>query len=322
MDNLNDTAPTLESLDLSGIPGIEEYLGTSTPETPIEAPVVEEPIAEIAPEAATDEGPISWASIAEDLPEPLHETLRPIVDEWSRKYSRVQEEAAPYYNLVNNGFSPDEIEMAAALQRALATDPQGFYEQMGQAYGYAQAQKIAELEQKVQQVTAPVQATGEKNWWEEEEAGTTAPAAQAPLQADPRIDQMEQELEQLRAMQEQVQEQQRLDEGRAQMEIELASIRQKYGDYDEEEVVRRAVANHHADGDASLTRAFHEYKDMEERIRADLASRQKVAPKVMGAASGMAPSEPPAKLDTDDARRQAALELAIRLGATPPNGSR
>jgi hypothetical protein len=133
---------------------------------------------------------------------------------------------------------------------------------------------------------------------------------------------MEQELEQLRAMQEQVYEQQRLDEGRAQMEIELASIRQKYGEYDEEEVVRRAVANHHVDGDASLTRAFHEYKDMEARYMADISSKQKSAPKVMGASSGMVPSEPPAKLDTDDARRQAALELAIRLGATPPNGSR
>lgn len=318
MDNLNDTTPSVDALDLSGIPGIEEYLGKPAPEV---EEVVEEAIEDTyseQPEAT--EGPISWASISEDLPEPLHETLRPIVDEWSRKYERVREEAAPYYNLVDSGFSAEEIQMAAALQRALATDPEGFYDQMGQAYGYAQAQKLAELEQKVQQIQPAAQTSAEKNWWEEEEATATEPAAR--VLADPRIDQMEQELEQLRAMQEQVQEQQRQEEGRAQMEIELASLRQKYGEYDEEEVVRRAVANHHADGDASLARAFHEYKDMEARIRADIASKQKTAPKVMGAASGMAPSEPPAKLDSDDARRQAALELAIRLGATPPNGSR
>lgn len=314
MDNLNDTTPSVEALDLSGIPGIEQYLGTPEPEA-------EQPIEDTYTEAAeVSEGPISWSSISEDLPEPLHETLRPIVDEWSRKYERVREEAAPYYNLVESGFSSEDIEMAAALQRALATDPQGFYEQMGQAYGYAQAQKIAELEQKVQQVVAPTQQSGEKNWWEEEE--TTTPNEQTRVVTDPRIDQMEQELEQLRAMQEQVYENQRLEEGRAQMEFELAVLREKYGEYDEEEVVRRAVANHHSDNDASLMRAFHEYKDMEERIRADLASKQKTAPKVMGGASGMMPAEAPKQLDSDDARREAALALAIRLGATPPNNSR
>lgn len=315
MDNLNDTTPSVEALDLSGIPGIEEYLGTPAPE-------VEEAIEDTYSESeASPEGPISWASISEDLPEPLHETLRPIVDEWSRKYERVREEAAPYYNLVESGFTSEEIEMAAALQRALATDPQGFYEQMGQAYGYAQAQKIAELEQKVQQVVAPNQQAGEKNWWEEEEEASI-PNEKTRVVADPRIDQMEQELERLREMQEQVYENQRLEEGRAQMEFELAVLREKYGEYDEEEVVRRAVANHHSDNDASLARAFHEYKDMEERIRADIASKQKTAPKVMGGASGMMPAEAPKKLESDEARREAALALAIRLGATPPNNSR
>jgi hypothetical protein len=318
MDNLNDTTPSIAGLDLSGIPGIEEYLGTPAAEEAVEPSVAEEAIVDTYSDAP--EGPISWASISEDLPEPLHETLRPIVDEWSRKYERVREEAAPYYNLVDSGFTNEEIQMAAALQRALATDPEGFYDQMGQAYGYAQAQKIAQLEERVQQIQPSAQVSGEKNWWEDDDV--TTPNEQTRVVSDPRIDQMEQELEQLRAMQEEVQEQQRLDEGRAQMEIELASIRNKYGEYNEEEVVRRAVANHHVDGDASLTRAFHEYKDMEARYMADIASKQKTAPKVMGASSGMVPSDPPAKLDTDEARRQAALELAIRLGATPPNGSR
>lgn len=318
MDNQNDNI-TVDNLDLSGIPGIEEFLGSPVKEEAIEPPAEPE-YASSETETVSDEGMISWSKFAEDLPEPLHEQFKPIVDEWSRQYNRVSEEASPYYALRDAGFSPEEISMAANLQRALADDPQGFYEQMGQAYGFAQQQQLVELQQQVQQLrTAPpaqpaaTEQTG--NWWEEEEAtAPTAPPTQV-VYDDPRYAQLEQELESLRGMQEQVLERQRLDEGRAQMDIELTNIRGKYGEFDEEEVVRRALANYSVDGDASLTRAFHEMKDLEERVAQRYVTKQKSAPKVMGSANGI-PSAAPAKaIDTEDARRQAALELAIRMGA-------
>ena len=62
MDNLNDTAPTVESLDLSGIPGIEEYLGTPATEEAIESSASEEAIADTYSEVS--ESAISWASIS------------------------------------------------------------------------------------------------------------------------------------------------------------------------------------------------------------------------------------------------------------------
>lgn len=312
MDNQNDNI-TLESLDLSGIPGIEEFLGTPAKEEAIAAPVEPEYESQET-EAVSDDDIISWSKFAEDLPEPLHEQFKPIVDEWSRQYNRVAEEASPYYQLREAGFTPEEISMAANLQRALAEDPQGFYEQMGQAYGFAQQQQLAELQEQVQQLRTPpkTEAAATGNWWEEEEA-TAAAEPQAAY--DPRYAQLEQELETLRGMQEQVLERQRLDEGRAQMEIELTTIRNKYGEFDEEEVVRRALANYSLDGDANLTRAFHETKDLEQRVAQRYATKQKSAPKVMGSANGMPPAAPAKTLDSEDARRQAALELAIRMGA-------
>jgi len=311
-DNQNDNI-TVESLDLSGIPGIEEFLGSPAKEEAIESPVEAEYEPQEA-EAVSDSDVISWSKFAEDLPEPLHEQFKPIVDEWSRQYNRVSEEASPYYQLREAGFSPEEISMAANLQRALAEDPQGFYEQMGQAYGFAQQQQLAELQQQVQQLKTPPAAgqTTTGNWWEEEET-TAAPEVQAV--ADPRYAQLEQELAVLRDMQEQVLERQRLDEGRAQMEIELTTIRNKYGEFDEEEVVRRALANYSVDGDASLARAFHETKDLEQRVAQRYATKQKSAPKVMGSANGMPPAAPAKTADTEEARRAAALELAIRMGA-------
>jgi hypothetical protein len=312
MDNQNDNI-TVESLDLSGIPGIEEFLGSPAKEEAIESP------AEIQYEtqetdSVSEDGMISWSKFAEDLPEPLHEQFKPIVDEWSRQYNRVSEEASPYYELREAGFTPEEISMAANLQRALAEDPQGFYEQMGQAYGFAQQQQLAELQQQVQQMKSPPAAgqTATGNWWEEEE--DAAPEMQQSL-SDPRYSQLEQELAILRDMQEQVLDRQRLDEGRAQMEIELTTIRNKYGEYDEEEVVRRALANYSLDGDASLVRAFHETKDLEQRVAQRYATKQKSAPKVMGSASGMPPAAQARAVDTEEARRAAALELAIRMGA-------
>lgn len=311
MDNQNDTTHSIENLDLSGIPGIEEYLPQSTTaETSTEEAIEYE--AETP--APANDGPISWEKFAEDLPEPLHEQFKPIVDEWSRQYNRVAEEASPYYALREAGFTPEEIEMAANLQRALANDPQGFYQQMGEAYGFAQQQQLAELQQQVQQLRQPQSETASANWWEEDEQQ----APDATQVVDPRFEAVQQELEQLRQMQEQVLERQRLDEGRAQMEIELANIRNTYGEFDEEEVVRRALANYNLEGDASLVRAFHEVKDFENRVAQRYASKQKQAPKVMGSANGAPPAPPAAPLDTEDARRQAALDLALRMGAANP----
>jgi hypothetical protein len=314
MDNLNDTNLTVDNLDLSGIPGIEEFL-------PGNAAQGAEEVEYVTPsEDSSEDSPISWSKFAEDLPEPLHETFKPIVDEWSRQYNRVSEEASPYYNLREQGFTPEEIEMAANLQRALANDPEGFYSQMGQAYGFAQQQQLQELQQQVQELSrpAPRQAsTGTGNWWEEEEE--TQEAQQPQQIIDPRFEQLESELEQLRAMQEEVFERQRLDEGRSQMEYELATIRTKYGEFDEEEVVRRALANYNLEGDASLARAFHEVKDFEQRVAQRVTTKRSQAPKVMGSANGVPPAAAPAAINTEDARRQAALELAIRMGAIQGN---
>jgi hypothetical protein len=311
MDNQNDNI-TVESLDLSGIPGIEEFLPGNAKSEAVEEPTATEEYPQEAAEDSYDGGPISWSKFSEDLPEPLHEQFKPIVDEWSRQYDRVTEEATPYRQLREAGFTPEEISMAANLQRALAEDPQGFYEQMGQAYGYAQAQQLAELTQEVSQLRQQP-ATTEGNWWEED---VNAPGAQAAEQVfDPRVAQLEQEIESLREMQEQVLDRQRMDEGRAQMEIELTNIRGKYGEFDEEEVVRRALANYSLDGDASLSRAFHETKDLEERVAQRYATKQRSAPKVMGAASGMPAGAPAKAIDSEEGRRAAALELALRMGA-------
>ena len=317
MANQNDN-PTIDDLDLSGIEG---YGDESVDETPIE--VADTPVQEPESSSIPDEGPISWSSMEKLVPEPLHEDLRPVVDEWRRQYERVLDETNPYRQIAARGVTQADIETALGMREALVTDPRRFYESMGQTYGWAQdqqrmAQQYAQYAQQAQAKPANAPAADEWDPFFSEEQ----PAAQAGG-VDPQLMQAVQEtqarLQQLEQMQmqeyQQRQQEQQLAFGRQQLDGELSSLEQKYGTFDKAEVVKRAIANATAGSDPSVVRAFHEMKDYEDRLRKQFASNR--PPKVMGSGSGTAPAVP-ADLSSDDAKRDAALALAIRLGAQPP----
>lgn len=311
MDNQNDN-PTIDDLDLSGIEGFSE--GTLVDETPIAAPEVDAPAE--APEPAGDDGPISWSSVEKLVPEPLHEDLKPLVDEWRRQYERVLDETSPYRQYSERGVSQRDIDLALNIQQALLENPKRFYDGMGETYGWNQIQQQQAMQEQYNQYAqqpAP-QNTGFDLFAEE--------TPQAP-QMDPRlmqtIEQQQARLDQLEQMQmsayQQQQQQQQMAIGRQQLETELGQLEAKYGQFDKGEVVKRAIANASAGVDPSVAKAFHELKDYEDRLRRNfVASRP---PKVMGSGTANTPA-PPTDLSSDEAKRDAALQLAIRLGATAP----
>lgn len=317
---------TVDDLDLSGIEG----WNSSDDSTPIEAPEVEaiapveEPVESAAPveeapvEAVedTDDGPISWRSVEKLVPEPLHEDLKPMVDEWRRQYERVLDETNPYRKYSELGVSDKDIEQALSVQRALLQDPKKFYDGLGEAYGWSAMQAAAAAA-----VPAPAPkpaATSDSFFsdWAESEEGQ-----QAAQNVDPRllqaIEEQQARLAKLEEMQTQAiqqQEEARVREaGRVQLEQELSILEGKYGAFDREEVVKRAVANASSGGDPSVAKAFHELKDYEEKIRKQFVSSR--PPKVMGSGTGITPPAP-VDLSSDEAKRDAALALAIRLGAS------
>jgi hypothetical protein len=319
MANQNDN-PTIDDLDLSGIEGFGDV---SVDETPIE--VDDTPVEEPESSPTTDEGPISWSSLEKLVPEPLHEDLKPVVDEWRRQYERVLDETNPYRQIAARGVTQTDIETALGMREALVTDPRRFYDSMGQTYGWAQdqqrmAQQYAQYAQQAQ-AKPPANYPAPADEWDpfftEEQ-----PAAQAGG-VDPQLMQAVQEtqarLQQIEQMQmqeyQQRQQEQQLAFGRQQLDSELSSLEQKYGTFDKSEVVKRAIANATAGSDPSVVRAFHEMKDYEDRLRKQFVSSR--PPKVMGSGSGTAPAVP-ADLSSDDAKRDAALALAIRLGAQAP----
>jgi hypothetical protein len=325
MANQKDTY-TVDDLDLSGIEGWNGSDDSTPIEAPIETPEVEAveaveapveseaPVEEAAIESApAEDGPISWSSVEKLVPEPLHEDLKPMVEEWRRQYERVLDETNPYRKYSELGVTDKDIEQALSVQKALLEDPKRFYEGLGDAYGWNQPAPAPTPA--APKAAAPASDSYFSDW------DVDAETAEAAANADPRliaaIEEQQARLAKLEEMQTKAleeAEQVRVREmGRVQLESELETLESKYGSFDRAEVVKRAVANAAAGGDPSVAKAFHELKDYEEKIRKQFVSSR--PPRVMGSGTGITPPAP-VDLSSDEAKREAALALAIRLGAS------
>lgn len=327
MDNQKDNY-SVEDLDLSGIEGwnssddstpisVPEVEAISEPE-PVEAPVEDAPVDAPSSDEA-DDSPISWRQLEKIVPEPLHEDLKPMVEEWRRQYERVLDETNPYRQFSEKGIKQSDIELALQVQQALISDPRKFYEGLGETYGWSKDQAAAiAAAQSIQAKPAAKSSDPFGSFFDDDEG------QEALQQADPRllqaIEEQQARLAKLEEMQttaiKEAQEAQAREQGRVQLESELDQLQKKYGEFDRQEVVKRAVANASSGGDPSVAKAFHELKDYEEKIRKQFVSAR--PPKVMGSGTGITPPAP-VDLSSDDAKREAALALAIRLGASDAN---
>lgn len=328
MANQNDTFD-IRDLDLSGVEGFNGFGEETNDDEPIEEPVDDVAIEEPEDDSDTDDEPISWSYIESIVPEPLHEDLKPLVEDWQRRYQRVIEETEPLRKFTSQGLTEQDIEAAIQMQQALVKDPRKFYDGLGETYGWAQdAGNVAELRKQIeqtQQLISQRQTTQQRqpanefeNYFGFEETETQQPAtvSQQELALQQQLAETQQRLQQLEESQKQSEEQriqmEQMEAGRRQLENELSALEKKYGTFDRAEVVKRAVANAHAGNNPSVAHAYHELRDYEENLRRKYASKR--PPKVVGSGSGMTAPAPP-DLSSEDAKREAALALAIRLGS-------
>ena len=334
MANQNDTF-YIQDLDLSMVEGFEGFGDDKADDTPIEEPVydtsVEEPDDDepIAAEDDSDDEPISWSYIESIVPEPLHEDLKPLVEDWQRRYQRIIEETEPLRKYTQQGVTEADIESALQVQQALIKDPRRFYEGLGETYGWQQeAAGVAELKAQIEQTQRLIaQRNGQQQQadpdsfesyfgFDENNTQQQAPSSQQEMLLAKQLQETQERLQQLEQSQKTSEEQRMYQEqaeaGRRQLENELGELEKKYGTFDRTEVVKRAVANAHAGNNPSVSHAYHELRDYEENLRRKYAAKR--PPKVVGSGSGMTAAAPP-DLSTDDAKREAALALALRLGS-------
>jgi len=339
MANQNDTFD-LKDLDLSMVEGFEGFGDDKADDTPIEEPVYDTPVEEpeddepIAAEddsdTDSDDEPISWSYIESIVPEPLHEDLKPLVEDWQRRYQRIIEETEPLRKYTQQGVTEADIEAALQVQQALIKDPRKFYEGLGETYGWQQeAAGVAELKAQIEKTQRLIsQRTGQQQQqadpnsfasyfgFDENDTQQQAASSQQEMLLAKQLQETQERLQQLeqsqKAAEEQRINQEQAEAGRRQLESELGELEKKYGTFDRAEVVKRAVANAHAGNNPSVSHAYHELRDYEENLRRKYAAKR--PPKVVGSGSGMTAAAPP-DLSTDDAKREAALALALRLGS-------
>lgn len=335
---------TAADLDLSHIPGIgdlglnlggqssgsagapAEAAPASEPAEPVDysqytggnaEPVTPEPAAEADPQE-----PGLWDPLLQQVPEPLHEVLTPTLQEYERQLSRRDEQLAPFAEWVQRGLTPQDIVMALQTQQQILANPHGFWQDLGQRYGWAQNPQQFQQQFAPQAPAAPAgQPPADPFADIFGDAGESADGSALPPQVQQVLQTVLQQNQQLAAQfQAQQQQQQAIVEqqqNRARVDADFQQLEAKYGALDEEtrqEVARRAIANYHAGIDPSITRAFHELRDYENKITQRYARTRPQAPVVVGGGNG---SAPPAQIDlsTPDKRAAAAYALAVQMGA-------
>jgi len=235
----------------------------------------------------------AWGEFLEALPTSLHSQVTPILEKWDKgvqqRFQSIHDEYAAYKPFKEQNVDPDTIQYALGLVNALEQDPKRVWESMGEYYNLtpAQMQQVAEA----QQQQSP--SNDESPW----DADTDTAEY-----VDPRISQLEQGVKQLAEVimtQKQAEAQAAED---AKLTNELTSLKEKYGEYDENFVLGQMLNGVAAED------AVKNYTTMVERIRTE--ANRPPAPKVMGGGSSALPSESvnPAKM-SEKQRRELATQM-------------
>lgn len=267
----------------------------SAPVTPEASAAAGEPVQQQQQQEAPAESKVnpSWEEAWTDVPDPIKAQQRAVFEKWDRNQRETEARFAPYKGFEQAGVAPEYIQQALALQEQLVDDPRGFWDQMGQAWGFSGAELQRAFE-----------------------------ASQGDDELDPddprdarliRLEQAEQDRQQQQYEQQQTWQQRReVEQAEHAVVADLASLKAKIGDYDEEAVIERALTNATLGRNPSVEVAYYELKKQEDVI---LARVQRTAPRVLGGgAPAVGQGRPePTKMMTNDERLAAAMAMAKQL---------
>lgn len=252
-------------------------------------------------EPAAPKGNPNWEKAWENVPEPIREAQRGVFEEWDRSYDHLNARFKPYEEFEAQGIDPRYLEQAMQVMNALAEDPQNFYNTMREQFGFDQQQADAAAQGSAQALA------GQEQYQSPEERRIAELQAQmAELQGGLTAQQQAQQ----EAYQQQ-QQQEYAQQVQQDLHTSLDTLAGKYGDFDREEVVRRALMNANTGRNPSIETAFFEQQAYER----ELLQKQARAPRVMGrgGAPGIQAPPQPAAPQNDDERYAAAMALAKSL---------
>lgn len=157
----------------------------------------------------------AWNDVLSVIPSDLHEQVTPYFQKWDQsaqqRIESLNSQFEAYKPFVENQISPEDLEQGLQLMYQLNTNPQGVYQALAEAYGYGN-----------------VQPEGQGN-----ETGAEG-EGDGQIFQDPRFDQLQQGLDLVAQTILQQNEAKMAQEAEAQIDSEIASLKQKHPGISEE----------------------------------------------------------------------------------------
>lgn len=207
----------------------------------------------------------AWQPFLDALPTSLHSQVTPLLQEWDKgvqqRFEAIHEEYAPYKQYKEQGTDPETIGYALNLVNALNENPEQVWKSMGEYYNLTPAEQAAVAEATAQE------GSSDQSWMDDNDE-----------YVDPRIAKLEQGVQEMAKMLMQEQEAKASAAEDQRLANELAELKTKYGEYDEQYVLSRMM-----NGD-SAEDAIKGYQEVTQRILAQ--NNRPPAPKVLGGGGG------------------------------------
>jgi len=211
-----------------------------------------------------------WNDIVGALPEDKRAELAPRIKERISAYEPLKS----YEDFHRSGITPDHISTALGVFSLIENKPREIYDAIGQHLGLTP-----------------------------QEAKAAVKTLEKEMEEDPRIQTMQQQIDTLAqialAQRQHTTQEQQLAEQEAALEKEMSSLKSKYGDFDEEEIIMRMIHK-----DMSAEQAFQEYANKISELR-----KTRPSPMVIGG-GGVVPQR---KLDVTQLDNMGTKNLVAQM---------
>lgn len=250
---------------------------------------------ETSPSESTGINP-AWNDLLEAVPTAFHEKVTPYLQQWDKNYQegigKVHSQYEPYKPFIDEGYTPDQIQYGLQVLDMINNEPEKVY---------AAFQQYFEQQQTAETPVAKTEASQEQGQI----------AEPIDITQHPKFQELESTLTAL--AQYQVQQLQQQEEAKADSELEqeITSAKEKHGEFNEQWVLEKRIAN----PDLTMDQAVTAYKEFVKEI---LAQNNRPGPKVMGS-GGQTPSQSTPVSELNDKDRRAVIVGMLKDRAAQGN---
>lgn len=243
----------------------------------------------------TQGGNPAWQEFYQAVPQEYHEAVTPLLQKWdqgvNQRFTQVQQEYAPWNNVIQSGNTPDDVTLALNVLQTMVNNPREIYDALNSQYNFAD------------------QTTGQGSNNNQGAGANTSQGQNEPdLQTayDQRFQQVEQNFQRLAQFMLDKQQTDVEAQEDAQLDAELAGLRKKHGDFDEDYVLSKMYSGHSAEEAVQMYQQFLQ--------RAHSAAQPR--PLLLGQGGGAAPGlqKDPRKM-TDNEAKSSALQMVMAMNA-------